>query len=279
MAEKSAGRVLLIPKGVFTIGTNYTPLDFVAFGSNNYVCKKATDGTKTPVEDTASWQMLAAGFDSHNIAAEYSEEAIYHAGDICISGGNLYKAKQDINAAEAFTAGHWEEITVGQELTSLETTKADASDVTTLKEKVGTAALTTTATDLSGAVNEVKAATDTNASAITQLNSESCAFTPSSNVSNVEINVYRKGNNISINLTFTTQVEIIAGSYNSILVGRVNEEILPKGYVNVFYMTQSKNITYSGRLMNDGELHLWCWGGTAILKGSNMICSFSYISK
>lgn len=172
MAENSAGRVLLIPKGVFTIGTNYTPLDFVAFGSNNYVCKKATDGTKTPVEDTASWQMLAEGFDSHNIAAEYSEEAIYHAGDICISGGNLYKAKQDINAAETFTAGHWEEITVGQELTSIETTKADASDVTTLKEKVGTAALTTTATDLSGAVNEVKAATDTNASSITQLNSD-----------------------------------------------------------------------------------------------------------
>lgn len=172
MAENSAGRVLLIPKGVFTIGTNYTPLDFVAFGSNNYVCKKATDGTKTPVEDTASWQMLAAGFDSHNIATEYSEEATYHTGDICISGGNLYKAKQDINAAEAFTAGHWEEITVGQELTSLETTKADASDVTTLKEKVGTAALTTTATDLSGAVNEVKAATDTNASDITQLNSD-----------------------------------------------------------------------------------------------------------
>lgn len=172
MAEKSAGRVLLIPKGVFTIGTNYTPLDFVAFGSNNYVCKKATDGTKTPVEDTASWQMLAAGFDSHNIATEYSESATYHAGDICLSAGNLYKAKQDINAAEAFTAGHWEEITVGQELTSLETTKADASDVTTLKEKVGMTALTTTATDLSGAVNEVKAATDTNAGAITKLNSE-----------------------------------------------------------------------------------------------------------
>ena len=170
--EHSAGRVLLIPKGVFTIGTNYTPLDFVAFGSNNYVCKKATDGTKTPVEDTASWQMLAAGFDSHNIATEYSEEATYHTGDICISGGNLYKAKQDINAAEAFTAGHWEEITVGQELTSLETTKADASDVTTLKEKVGTTALTTTAADLSGAVNEVKAAADTNASAITKLNSD-----------------------------------------------------------------------------------------------------------
>lgn len=174
--ETSAGRVLLIPKGVFTSGTNYTPLDFVAFGSNNYVCKKSTDGTKTPVEDTASWQMLAAGFDSHNIAVEYSEEATYHTGDICISGGNLYKAKQDIDVAEAFTAGHWEEITIGQELMSLETSKADASDVATLKEKVGSNALTTTATDLSGAVNEVKEATATNASAITQLNSNLGGF-------------------------------------------------------------------------------------------------------
>ncbi len=91
--------------------------------------------------------------------------------------------------------------------------------------------------------------------------------------------MYRKGNNVSINLTFNIQAEAIAGSYNSILVGRVNEEILPKGYVNVFYMTQSKNITYAGRLDNNGELNIWSWGGIAILKGSSMICSFSYISK
>lgn len=196
--ETSAGRVLLIPKGVFTSGTNYTPLDFVAFGSNNYVCKKATDGTKTPVEDTASWQMLAAGFDSHNIAAQYREEATYHAGDICISGGNLYKAKQDIDVAEAFTAGHWEEITIGNELTAIETglaSKAAASDVTTLEEKVGTTALTTTATDLSGAVNEVKAATDTNASAITQLNSELGKLTLSNSDKGTDLSKYNKVEN------------------------------------------------------------------------------------
>ena len=210
MAEKSAGRVLLIPKGVFTIGTNYTPLDFVAFGSNNYVCKKATDGTKTPVEDTASWQMLSAGFDSHNIAAEYSEDATYHTGDICISGGNLYKAKQDINAAEAFTEGHWEEITVGQELTSLETTKADASDVTTLKEKVGTTALTTTAVDLSGAVNEVKAATDTNASAITQLNSDLSKTSKVGDVfSNVTFdNTFKQGRLFQIDCSYPKSEQI-----------------------------------------------------------------------
>ena len=203
MAEKSAGRVLLIPKGVFTIGTNYTPLDFVAFGSNNYVCKKATDGTKTPVEDTASWQMLAAGFDSHNIAAEYSEEATYHTGDICISGGNLYKAKQDINAAEAFMVEHWEEITIGHELTAIE-------------EKIGTAALTTTATNLSGAVNEVKTASDANASAIAKLNSElgvsneyGATFT---NAVPVEIN-------LGTSFTAEQSADIRSGKFNKVRVG------------------------------------------------------------
>lgn len=47
-----------------------------------------------------------------------------------------------------------------------------ANDVKNLKEKVGSDVLTTTAADLSGAVNEVKTANAENASAITKLNSE-----------------------------------------------------------------------------------------------------------
>ena len=170
---------------------------------------------------------------------------------------------------------------------------AAEKNITSLTTKVGSSTLATTAKDLSGAVNEVNTANKSNATsigtlqtsvktntgAITKLNSESCAFTPSSNVENVEINVFRKGNNISVSLTFNTKIGMLAGSYGSILIGRVNEEILPKGYVNVFYMTQSKNFTYAGRLLNNGELHIWCWGGVEILKGSAMICSFSYISK
>lgn len=170
---------------------------------------------------------------------------------------------------------------------------AAEKNITSLTTKVGSSTLATTAKDLSGAVNEVNTANKSNATsigtlqtsvktntdAITQLNSESCAFTPSSNVYNVEINVYRKGNIISFSLAFNTQVELTAGSYNSVLVGSVNKEILPKGYVNVFYMTQAKNNVYAGRLNENGELYIWCWGGVEILKGSAMICSFSYISK
>lgn len=264
--ETSAGRVLLIPKGVFTSGTNYTPLDFVAFGSNNYVCKKTTDGTKTPVEDTASWQMLAAGFDSHNIAAEYSEEATYHTGDICISGGNLYKAKQDIDVAEAFTAGHWEEITVGNELTAIETglaTKAAASDVTTLEEKVGTTALTTTATDLSGAVNEVKAATDTNASAITQLNSELGKLTLSNSDKGTDLSKYNKQDNtyvfpcdgyvhVASNEAASGKIRVVirsSGGYNiasiymNITDSYQEDSVFVKKGMNAFLMTNSANST------------------------------------
>lgn len=47
---------------------------------------------------------------------------------------------------------------------------AAEKNITNLTTKVGSATLATTAKDLSGAVNEVKAATDTNASAITKLN-------------------------------------------------------------------------------------------------------------
>lgn len=170
---------------------------------------------------------------------------------------------------------------------------AAEKNITSLMTKVGSSTLATTAKDLSGAVNEVNTANKSNATsivtlqtsvktntgAITKLNSESCAFTPSSNVENVEINVFRKGNNISVSLGFSIKIGMIAGSYDTILIGRVNEEILPKGYVNVFYMAQEKNFTYAGRLSNNGELYIWCWGGAEILKGSAMICSFSYISK
>ena len=49
---------------------------------------------------------------------------------------------------------------------------AAEKNITSLTTKVGSATLATTANDLSGAVNEVKSANDTNASAITKLNSD-----------------------------------------------------------------------------------------------------------
>lgn len=168
---------------------------------------------------------------------------------------------------------------------------AAEKNITSLTTKVGSATLATTAKDLSGAVNEVNTASKNNATtigtlqssvktntdAIAQLNSESCAFTPSSNVSNFYSVVNRKGNNVSITITFDSKFQFNAGSYESILIGSVN--ILPKGFVNVIYVTQGKNIVYAGRLNENGELYIWCWGGETIQNGYSMICSFSYISK
>ena len=52
------------------------------------------------------------------IAPEYTKTT-YSEGDIRTHSGKLYKAKQDIETAENWTAAHWEETTVGGELTSL----------------------------------------------------------------------------------------------------------------------------------------------------------------
>lgn len=43
-----------------------------------------------------------------NLAFEYDSTATYLEGDYCLRGGLLYKAKQDISTAEAWTAAHWD---------------------------------------------------------------------------------------------------------------------------------------------------------------------------
>lgn len=50
---------------------------------------------------------LAGVLLSVSAAAEYSASATYSAGDYCVHEGQLYKANQDIDTAEAWTAAHW----------------------------------------------------------------------------------------------------------------------------------------------------------------------------
>lgn len=63
-------------------------------------------------------------------AAEYSATATYALGDYCTYDGKLYRCTTVITEAEAWTAAHWTETTMGAELVSIYTTlqnKADAS--------------------------------------------------------------------------------------------------------------------------------------------------------
>lgn len=59
------------------------------------------------------------------LAPPYSTETTYSKGECVVYDGNLYKAKQDIDPAEAWTAAHWEETTALDEITA----KADKTDV------------------------------------------------------------------------------------------------------------------------------------------------------
>lgn len=47
------------------------------------------------------------------IAAEYDATATYALGDVCLHDGSLYKCTTAISTAEAWTAAHWTQITVG----------------------------------------------------------------------------------------------------------------------------------------------------------------------
>ena len=79
-----------------------------------------------------------------DIAPEYVEDSAdgYSIGQYCTHENIFYRCIFDIpSGGETWVAAHWEEASAGEVLAALEA-------------KVGTAALTTTAPDLSGAINE-----------------------------------------------------------------------------------------------------------------------------
>ena len=57
----SAGRVLLLPKGDYNASTTYSPLDYVRYNHNTYVCKQSTTGNLPT--NTTYWQLLAEGIE------------------------------------------------------------------------------------------------------------------------------------------------------------------------------------------------------------------------
>lgn len=53
------------------------------------------------------------------VAEAYSSEKTYKAGEYVLHSGAMYRCKADIDTAEAWTAGHWEEAQVGGEVSGL----------------------------------------------------------------------------------------------------------------------------------------------------------------
>lgn len=66
-----AGRVLMIPAGTWTSGTNYGMLDVVIYAGSSYVAKKQINNSTVAPQNAASdWQLLAQGYDVTNVVTK-----------------------------------------------------------------------------------------------------------------------------------------------------------------------------------------------------------------
>ena len=60
-----------------------------------------------------------AGKVRANVAANYDSSETYAVGDYCLHDGSLYKCTTAISSPESWTAGHWTQIKIAGELSSL----------------------------------------------------------------------------------------------------------------------------------------------------------------
>ena len=87
-----------------------------------------------------------------DLAAEFNPNLTYTVGTYCVYGGTLYICTTAVATAGSWTgSANWTAVTVGEKLA------ADAEDIDDLETIVGDGQLDTTATDLTGAVNELHA--------------------------------------------------------------------------------------------------------------------------
>ena len=128
-------------KGDYVAGTTYSVGDVVVFTDHipYQMIEEAAAGTTC--HEKRCWKrldsplaevvvllhdMLKEGGNegiSAMIAPEYSKKT-YSKNDIVIHSGKLYKAKQNIGTAENWTEAHWDEITIGGQLSALNTAAA-----------------------------------------------------------------------------------------------------------------------------------------------------------
>ena len=94
-------------------------LDKTSYGVATLGANGKLTGTQVPMQ-----QIIAV-----TNAAEYSATATYALGDYCTYDGKLYRCTTVITEAEAWTAAHWTETTMGAELVSIYTTLQNKADL------------------------------------------------------------------------------------------------------------------------------------------------------
>lgn len=102
-------------------------LDGIDTGANKTVVDNALDGESTnPVQNAVVTEALDGKADIGDLAPAYSTSGTYAVGDYVTYGGDVYRCTTAITTAEAWTAAHWTQVTIGYELSS---TKADLSQL------------------------------------------------------------------------------------------------------------------------------------------------------
>ena len=106
--------------------------DVVPDLSDVVAAQEAAQAATTAANTAAQTANTAAQNVGNIVARAYSASATYKAGDYCTQNGNLYKAKQDISTAEEWTASHWTQIVMGDEVTDLKSALNDISGYTVI---------------------------------------------------------------------------------------------------------------------------------------------------
>jgi peptidoglycan/xylan/chitin deacetylase (PgdA/CDA1 family) len=86
---------------------------------NSATAANATTCTTKAAEATAAAATASAAYNVNLLAPNYSTESTYAVGDHVIYNGGYYECISAISTAEAWTAAHWRQLTVGGESADL----------------------------------------------------------------------------------------------------------------------------------------------------------------
>lgn len=89
--------------------------------------------------ETIGPQISSARFDdtNHMIAPEYSSTSTYNVGDYVVQSDKLYKCISAIESAEEWTAAHWSQVSMGGEVSNLNSALSKSIDTVFLDFKPG----------------------------------------------------------------------------------------------------------------------------------------------
>lgn len=115
---------------------------------------KMPSGTDAPnVEDfNENAQIIDKTLYAHanNFADKYDPDSTYTQGKLCIQNDALWKAKQDIDVAEAWTPAHWDATTIAAELSAVNSSLQDIVKVELEEHERVSSGVTLTAKNIDG---------------------------------------------------------------------------------------------------------------------------------